>query len=59
MAIESLGGALRQIGHLFGGGTVTGLSDAQLLDRFLADRDATAFESLVARHGPMVLSVHP
>jgi RNA polymerase sigma factor (sigma-70 family) len=57
MAIESLGGALRQIGHLFGGGTVTGLSDAQLLDRFLADRDGSAFESLVARHGPMVLSV--
>src|SRR6185437_14661252 len=24
---------------------------------FLADRDATAFEALVARHGPMVLSV--
>src|SRR4051794_36648029 len=57
MAIESLGAALRQIGHLFGGGTVTGLSDAQLLERFLAGRDASAFEALVARHGPMVLSV--
>ena len=36
---------------------VTGLSDGQLLDRFLADRDASAFEALVTRHGPMVLSV--
>src|SRR3954467_14963339 len=57
MAIETLGAALRQISHLFGGGAVTGLSDAQLLDRFLAEGDAASFEVLVARHGPMVLSV--
>ncbi len=57
MAIETLGAALRQISHLFGGGTVTGLSDAQLLDRFLVDGDSAAFEALVERHGPMVLSV--
>ena len=40
---------------------VTGnLSDAQLLDRFLARSGETAevaFEALVARHGPMVLDV--
>ena len=57
MAIETLGAALRQINRLFADGVVTGLSDAQLLDRFLAERDAAAFEMLVARHGPMVLSV--
>ena len=57
MAIETLGAALRQINRLFGGGTVTGLSDAQLLDRFLAERDAASFEALVARHGPMVPTV--
>jgi RNA polymerase sigma factor (sigma-70 family) len=57
MAIESLGAALRHVSQLFGGGTVTGLSDSQLLERFRTDRDATAFEALVARHGPMVLSV--
>ena len=57
MAIETLGAALRQINRLFGGGIVTGLSDAQLLDRFLAEGDAASFEALVARHGPMVLSV--
>src|SRR3954453_7293444 len=57
MAIETLGSALRQITRLFSGGTAAGLSDAQLLDRFVAHRDADAFEALVARHGPMVLSV--
>ncbi len=57
MAIETMGAALRQIDRLFGGGIVTGLSDAQLLDRFLAEADAASFEALVARHGPMVLSV--
>lgn len=31
--------------------------DAELLDRFLSDRDDRAFEALVRRHGPMVLAV--
>ena len=42
------------------GGAVSGLSDRQLLDRFVARRDAggeAAFAALVARHGPMVLLV--
>jgi RNA polymerase sigma factor (sigma-70 family) len=33
------------------------LSDAQLLERFLAARDEAAFAALVRRHGPMVLGV--
>ena len=37
-------------------GTVAGLSDAQLLVRFRAQRDETAFVALVARHGPMVMA---
>ena len=57
MAIETLGAALRQINRLFADGAVTGLSDAQLLERFVSGHDAAAFEALVARHGPMVLSV--
>jgi RNA polymerase sigma factor (sigma-70 family) len=34
-----------------------GLSDAQLLDAFLAHRDEAAFDALLHRHGPMVLGV--
>ena len=45
---------------LFTDGVSTGLSDKELLDRFTASRDSAgelAFATLVARHGPMVLSV--
>jgi RNA polymerase sigma factor (sigma-70 family) len=45
---------------LFGAGTCAGLSDGQLLSRFVAGRDAAgelAFEALVMRHGPMVLRI--
>ena len=41
-------------------GTMTGLSDAQLLRRFAQARDSTgelAFRELILRHGPMVLAV--
>jgi DNA-directed RNA polymerase specialized sigma24 family protein len=34
-----------------------GLTDAQLLSRFIERGDAAAFEALVRRHGPMVLGV--
>jgi RNA polymerase sigma factor (sigma-70 family) len=45
---------------LFDVGTCAGLSDGQLLERFLAGRDEAgelAFEALVTRHGPMVMGV--
>ena len=51
------GATLRQIDRLFSEGTIAGLSDRQLLERFLTRRDASAFEAMVARHGPMVLAV--
>jgi RNA polymerase sigma factor (sigma-70 family) len=57
MAIETLGAALRQINRLFAEGVVAGLSDTELLERFVTRGDAGAFEALVGRHGPMVLSV--
>ena len=57
MAFETLGAALRQINRLFADGVVAGLSDAQLLERFLSQGDAGCFEALLGRHGPMVLSV--
>jgi RNA polymerase sigma factor (sigma-70 family) len=47
-------------GHLhtvFAGGTVAGMSDGLLLERFVAARDGRAFEAIVARHGPLVLGV--
>ncbi len=33
------------------------ISDADLVERFLAHREEAAFASLVQRHGPMVLGV--
>ncbi len=51
---------VRQIGSLFEGGSVAGLSDRHLIERFVNRRDPTgeaAFAALVARHGPMVLGV--
>ena len=37
--------------------TTDAASDADLLDRFITDRDGPAFAALVRRHGPMVLAV--
>ena len=57
MASARSGTALGQVQRLFDEGTLTGLTDAQLLERFLSRRDESAFAFLVARHGPMVLAV--
>ncbi len=49
-----------QLETLFRFGAVGTMSDAQLLERFLAGRDEAGeanFRALVARHGPMVLRV--
>ena len=51
---------VRRIESLFDGGSVAGLSDRQLIERFTTRRDSTgeaAFAALVMRHGPMVLGV--
>jgi len=48
------------IGRLLQAGTAAGLSDAQLLERFLLRHDKAAeaaFAALVERHGPMVLTI--
>ena len=60
MAGRPSGEALRSIGALFNAGTIVGLTDGQLLERFNAhdgDGDDLAFAGLVERHGPMVLRV--
>ncbi len=51
------GAVVRQVRRLFGPGTVAGMSEWQLLHRYVTRRDEAAFEALVARHGPMVLGV--
>jgi RNA polymerase sigma factor (sigma-70 family) len=59
--VQSKGGTVaRELENLWSAGTLTGASDAQLLQRFTLDRDATAelaFRELVVRHAPMVLGV--
>src|SRR3954468_21857430 len=49
--------AIRELGTLFNEGAVGRLSDGQLLDRFLQRRDASAFEAIVERYGPLVWGV--
>jgi len=49
--------ALRDLRTLFEEGTVVGLSDGQLLGRFVERRERAALEALVRRHGPMVWGV--
>ena len=60
MTRRSSAAVLRQIETLFTAGSCSGLSDRQLLARFVAHRDAVAelaFTTLVERHGSMVLGV--
>lgn len=51
---------VRQTSTLYCAGTIAGMSDAQLLDRFIAasgEASEVAFRALISRHGPMVLGV--
>jgi RNA polymerase sigma factor (sigma-70 family) len=47
--------ATPELERIFQGETVSGLSEWQLLVRYLEHRDELAFAALVARHGPMVM----
>jgi RNA polymerase sigma factor (sigma-70 family) len=53
------GAVIRQVDTLFRIGSLRAVPDGHLLERFVARRDGgeAAFETLVARHGPMVLGV--
>jgi RNA polymerase sigma factor (sigma-70 family) len=57
MASMASASLAQQLGSLFADGTAAGLSDRQLLERFVASRDEAAFAAIVGRHGPMVLGV--
>ena len=50
-------GVFRELERLIDPGTVAGLTESELVARFVDRRDPIAFEAIVSRHGPMVLSV--
>ncbi len=51
------GALIGQLDRLFRHGTAAGLTEGELLERFVAANDEAAFEVLLARHGPTVLGV--
>jgi RNA polymerase sigma factor (sigma-70 family) len=57
MIPNSLDDVLRQLRKLCSDEALQDLGDAELLERFLAKGEETAFAILVQRHGPMVLGV--
>ncbi len=52
-----MNGLLRTLCRVALRGQAVGLTDRQLLERFLATRDEAAFEALVHRHGPLIMGV--
>ena len=54
MAGQALRTFLRHLKQSVGPGSAGGLTDAQLLERFVADQDEAAFEVLVWRHAGLV-----
>src|ERR671931_124615 len=57
MTTRPLDGVLRHLARAAHLHEAARLTDAQLLERYRARRDESAFEALVRRHGPMVLGV--
>jgi RNA polymerase sigma factor (sigma-70 family) len=57
MASGPVGPVLRYLRQVIGRERPGDATDAQLLERFAAQRDQAAFAALVQRHGPMVLGV--
>jgi len=57
MGLRHSSAALRQLQTLFTAGTVSTLSDGELVELYVSRRDEVAFEALVERHGPMVFQV--
>jgi hypothetical protein len=57
MATGQLNGLVRQIRRLTMGNDAAGMTDRELLKRFVSQRDEAAFAALVRRYGPLVLGV--
>ena len=55
VSTEPLGDAIRRMGRSAGLQAPLSLTDAQLLEHFVARRDEPSFAALMVRHGPMVL----
>ena len=49
--------AAGQVARVFRDGTLAGMSDRQVLERFIEYRDESAFEAILYRHGAMVRNV--
>src|SRR5262249_15708041 len=49
------GELVHRLGRLFRDGAVVGMTEHELIDRFVRSRDEAAFEALLARHRQMVL----
>lgn len=57
MAAAQLNQVFEHIRSIVAGKDAVGVKDADLLRRYVQQRDETAFETLVRRHGPMVFGV--
>jgi RNA polymerase sigma factor (sigma-70 family) len=57
MAKHQAGSILRHLRRLAGGHGAAQSPDRELLERFVSQRDETAFTALVERHGPLVMRV--
>jgi RNA polymerase sigma factor (sigma-70 family) len=57
MSVGQLGTLLRHVRRVAGVTSIDGLSDGQLLARFQADREESAFAALMRRHGRHVWNV--
>jgi RNA polymerase sigma factor (sigma-70 family) len=52
-----VGAVNRGLERLINPGTISGLSESEVLARFVECHDPVAFEAIIVRHGPTVLSV--
>jgi hypothetical protein len=57
MAVTQLSKVVRKLRCALARQETENLTEAELWERYVRERDEAAFETLVRRHGPMVLSV--
>src|SRR5438093_7643143 len=57
MSTVQCGRLVRQLRSVLARQDMAGLTDADLWQRYLRERNEAAFETLVRRHGPMVMGV--